>query len=218
MENGDIHEVVRILQRVVQQWKTPVVTRVSGSPRDPFRILISCILSLRTKDETTESAARRLFELADSPGAMLKLSSEKIEKAIYPVGFYRNKACAILEISHQLVKNYHSQVPHEIDELLKLKGVGRKTANLVVTLGYKRAGICVDTHVHRISNRWGYVKTSTPQKTERALRKKLPPEYWVQFNDLLVTLGQNLCRPLSPRCSLCLVRNFCSRVSVARSR
>lgn len=218
MENGDIHEVVRVLRRAVQGWKTPVVTRVSGSGRNPFKTLISCILSLRTKDETTHSAAKRLFELAATPHDMLKLSSERIEKTIYPVGFYRNKARAILEISEDLVKSYHSQVPDNVDELLKLKGVGRKTANLVVTLAYGKPGICVDTHVHRISNRWGYVRTSGPLETELALRKKLPPEYWIEFNDLLVTLGQNLCHPLSPRCSLCPVRKFCNRVGVTRSR
>ena len=218
MENNDIQEAVGILRQAVQRWKTPVVTRVSGSPRSPFRVLISCILSLRTKDETTHSAAKRLFELADTPRDMLKLSSERIEKAIYPVGFYRNKARTILDISERLVKSYHSQVPDEVDELLNFKGVGRKTANLVVTLGYRKPGICVDTHVHRISNRWGYVRTSSPPETEFALRKKLSLEYWIEFNDLLVTLGQNLCHPLSPRCSICPVRKFCNRVGVTRSR
>src|ERR1700752_1698047 len=148
----------------------------------PFRVLISCILSLRTQDSTTAKASHRLFALADSPEAMMTLTTKKIEKTIFPVGFYRTKAKVIREICRILIRDYSSKVPDEIDELLKLKGVGRKTANLVVTLGYHKPGICVDTHVHRISNRLGYIKTKTPEQTETVLRKKLPGKYWMIWN------------------------------------
>jgi endonuclease-3 len=181
-------------------------------------VLISCILSLRTQDSTTAKASHRLFAVADMPEAMSKLSAKRIEKLIYPVGFYKTKAKAIREICRVLVAQYSSKVPDEIDELLKLKGVGRKTANLVVTLGYKKPGICVDTHVHRISNRWGYIETKTPEKTEFALRDKLPKQYWIEYNDLLVSFGQHLCRPISPVCSACPVRKYCAQIGVTVRR
>ena len=199
MKDREIHSAIRILRREVPKWDTPIVTLMAETYESPFRVLISCILSLRTQDATTAKASHRLFAVADSPAAMLKLSAKKIEKLIYPVGFYKTKAKNILDICRTLIDQYGSEVPDEIDELLKLKGVGRKTANLVVTLGYKKPGICVDTHVHRISNRWGYVKTKTPEKTEDALRAKLPKQYWIEYNDLLVSFGQHLCRPISPR-------------------
>ncbi len=214
MDNRDIREVINIMGRLAHQWQTPVVGRVSGTPADPFRVLISCILSLRTQDRTTSQASRRLFELADSPQAIVRLSPGQIQKVIYPVGFYRNKARTILAICTQLIREYDCRVPDEVNELLKFKGVGRKTANLVVTLGYAKPGICVDTHVHRICNRWGYVSAPTPEKTEFALRKKLPAEYWIEFNHFLVTLGQNLCRPISPKCGLCPLFDFCERIGV----
>jgi endonuclease-3 len=214
----EIHRVIRVLRRVVPKWETPIVGVVAESSRDPFQILISCILSLRTQDTTTAQASRRLFALADTPEAMVRLSTNKIEKAIFPVGFYRTKARNIREICGTLIENYSGKVPEEIDELLMLKGVGRKTANLVVTLGYRKPGICVDTHVHRISNRWGYVRTKNPKETEFALRRKLPKQYWIEYNDLLVTFGQHLCRPISPMCSQCPVKRYCDKVGVTISR
>ena len=218
MKVNEIHPAVRILRREVPQWETPIVTVVAQSSKSPFHVLISCILSLRTQDATTAGASRRLFALADTPTRMLKLSTKKIEKTIFPVGFYRTKAKNIREICRTLIQNYSGKVPDEIDELLKFKGVGRKTANLVVTLGYRKPGICVDTHVHRISNRWGYVKTKNPKETEFALREKLPKQYWIEYNDLLVTFGQHLCRPISPMCSKCPVKSYCDRVGVGISR
>ncbi len=218
MTNREIHSVIRILRREVPQWETPIVTLMAETYESPFRVLISCILSLRTQDATTARAAHRLFAVADTPEAMLKLSAKRIEKLIYPVGFYKTKAKNIRDICRVLVEKYGGEVPDEIDELLKLKGVGRKTANLVVTLGYKKPGICVDTHVHRISNRWGYVKTATPEKTEFALREKLPKPYWIEYNDLLVSFGQHLCRPISPLCSHCPVKKYCRRIGVTVSR
>jgi len=218
MTEKQIHPAVRILRRAVPKWQTPIVTVVAQSSESPFHVLISCILSLRTQDATTAQASRRLFALANTPAEMLKLTARKIEKAIFPVGFYRTKAKNIRAICRALLEKYSGKVPDEIDELLKLKGVGRKTANLVVTLGYRKPGICVDTHVHRISNRWGYVRSKNPKETEFALRAKLPRQYWLEYNDLLVTFGQHLCRPISPMCSRCQVKKYCARVGVGISR
>lgn len=209
---------MRILRRQAPKWQTPVVTLIAEASDSPFKVLISCILSLRTQDSTTAQASRRLFAWADSPEAMVQLSPKKIEQAIYPVGFYRIKSKTILEICRNLNEKYGGRVPDEIDELIKFKGVGRKTANLVVTLGYNKPGICVDTHVHRISNRWGYIKTATPEKTEIALRQKLPKQYWIEYNDLLVSFGQQLCRPISPLCSQCPVAKYCSQIGVTVKR
>lgn len=218
MGKREIHQAIRILRREVPKWNTPIVTLVAESSESPFQVLISCILSLRTQDGTTAQASRRLFALAATPEKMAKLPAPKIEKAIFPVGFYRTKAKNIVEICRVLIDQYGGRVPDEIDELLKLKGVGRKTANLVVTLGYRKPGICVDTHVHRISNRWGYVRTKNPKETEFALRKKLPKPYWIEYNDLLVTFGQHLCRPISPKCSECPVERYCDKVGVTLRR
>jgi len=218
MTDKQIHSAIRILRREVPKWQTPIVTVVAESSRSPFQVLISCILSLRTQDATTAQATRRLFALADTPEKMSRLSARTIQRAIFPVGFYRTKAKNIRAICRTLIERYTARVPDEIDELLKLKGVGRKTANLVVTLGYRKPGICVDTHVHRISNRWGYVRTKNPEKTEFALRRKLPRQYWLEYNDLLVTFGQHLCRPISPMCSRCPVEKYCARVGVTIRR
>lgn len=193
----------------------PVVGHYSA---DPFTTLVSCLLSLRTKDATTRVASERLFRLARDPRAMLRLSIRTIERAIYPVGFYRTKARTIRELCGTLLERYGGRVPDDLDELLKIKGVGRKTANLVVTLAFRKDGICVDTHVHRISNRWGYVNTKTPVETEMALRERLPRKHWQTYNDLLVSFGQNLCHPTSPWCSRCPVDDVCAHVGVTRSR
>ena len=209
---------MRILRREVPKWETPVVTLMAETYASPFRVLISCILSLRTQDATTAKASHRLFAVADSPQAMVTLSAKKIAKLIYPVGFYKTKARQIREICKTIIDQHGGRVPDEIDELLKFKGVGRKTANLVVTLGYNKPGICVDTHVHRISNRWGYIKTATPEKTEIALRAKLPKRYWIEYNNLLVNFGQHLCRPISPLCSECPVKKYCPQLGVGVRR
>jgi endonuclease-3 len=206
---------VRRLRRAQPAWKR---TAVAGESGDPFRVLVACILSLRTQDTTTGPAAARLFALADTPAAMLSLSARRIERAIYPVGFYRTKARVIRDIARDLLDRFGGRVPDDIDALLTLKGVGRKTANLVVTMGFGKPGICVDTHVHRISNRLGYVRTRTPDETEMALRAKLPRRFWIGYNDLLVTFGQNICVPISPKCSICPVASLCRRVNVRSSR
>ncbi len=212
-----IDDIVSILKRENKKYIVPIVTIVSMT-KGPFAVLISCLLSLRTKDKVTGEASNRLFKLADNPEMMLGLSTKSIEKAIYPVGFYKTKSKRIKEICKTLLDDYEGVVPDEIDELLKLKGVGRKTANLTVTLGYGKLGICVDTHVHRISNRLGLVTTKTPEQTEFALRKTLPQKYWLIYNDLLVTYGQNLCVPISPWCSKCKISKYCKRADVKKTR
>ncbi len=218
MQNNEIHAVIKILRRVVRAWRSPYVTELSQRTHDPFRVLISTMLSLRTKDAVTASASQKLFALAADPATMLHLTPRQIEQAIYPVGFYHTKAENILHVCHALLEQYQGAVPDEIDALVQLPGVGRKTANLVVTLGFGKPGICVDTHVHRITNRWGYVQTKTPEQTEMALRAQLPPAYWIEINDELVAFGQNLCHPTSPKCSICPIEKYCDRVGVTRSR
>ncbi len=218
MDVNGINRVVSILKKEIKKWDTPVVGVIAMTSKDPFLVLISTILSLRTKDRTTMEASRRLFSLAATPGSMSKLSKTQIEKAIYPVGFYRTKAGSILEICHVLIHKFGSKVPDTMDELLSLKGVGRKTANLVLILGYDEYGICVDIHVHRISNRLGFIKTKTPDESEQALRQKLPKRHWKIYNDLLVAFGQNLCKPVSPLCSQCRLFAQCERAGVKSSR
>ena len=219
MRQEQIHAAIRIVKREIRRWQEPVVGVVAKeSDRDPFLILISTLLSLRTKDRTTREAGDRLFAMARTPATMLKLPLKKLERAIYPVGFYQTKAKAIHQICRRLIDKYGGVVPDSIDELLTLPGVGRKTANLVVTIGYGKPGICVDIHVHRISNRWGYIKTKTPEESEQALRRTLPKKYWITYNDLLVPYGQNLCLPVSPLCSVCKLTDLCERVGVTRSR
>ena len=215
MRKKEIHAAIRILKTEVQQWKVPVVGHYTQTP---FTVLISCILSLRTQDKTTHEASERLFRLAKTPQEMVELSTGAIQKAIYPVGFYKTKAQNINKICEILLSRNSGKVPDDLDGLLELPGVGRKTANLVVTLGFGKPGICVDTHVHRITNRWGYVQTKTPDQTEMALRQILPSIYWIIINDLLVSYGQNLCKPISPLCSACKIRSCCDRKGVGVSR
>ncbi|MFQ5900902.1 MAG: endonuclease III domain-containing protein [Thermodesulfobacteriota bacterium] len=218
MLDHEIKEIIGILQDECKRLNVPAVTKVSQRSKNPFKVLISCILSLRTKDAVTIEASERLFKIAGSPEEIIRLSTEEIEKVIYPVGFYRVKAGNIRNISKAIIERYSGKVPDELEELLTLKGVGRKTANLVLTEGYRKDGVCVDTHVHRICNRWGYIKTKTPFDTEMTLRDKLPKRYWGIINTLLVTYGQNICKPLSPYCSICRIVSYCDRIGVRKSR
>lgn len=218
MKNKDIGKIIGLIESGLAGRELPIVTLLAKEKSDPFKILISTLLSLRTKDEVTASATERLFALAQTPEEMAKLTKEKIQQAIYPVGFYRNKSGTILEVCHTLMERYNSRVPDSIDELLKMRGVGRKTANLVVALGFNGPGICVDVHVHRISNRLGFVETKTPEETERVLREKLPTQYWIKYNTLMVSFGRNICRPVSPMCSICPVFSSCERTGVKKSR
>ncbi len=218
MNDKDISKVIRILKRELKKWEVPIVTRMAEEERSPFQILISTILSARTKDEVTAAASERLFSLASTPEKMLLLKEEHIRKAIYPVGFYKTKARHVLQVCRELVDRFQSHVPDSLEQLLTLAGVGRKTANLVIALGFGGAGLCVDTHVHRISNRLGYVATRTAEETEQALRGKLPRRYWTVYNTIMVAHGQNICKPISPFCSRCPVFRYCDRVGVVRSR
>lgn len=211
---------LRIIHSIEKQTKPfiiPSVTQFSFK-KDPYLVLVSCILSLRTKDKTTIEAAKRLFNVANKPRKVVKLSVRRIEQLIYPVGFYRTKARVILDISRQLIRDYKSRVPCRIGELLKFKGVGRKTANLVLGLGFGIPAICVDTHVHRISNRLGWVKTKDPEETEYALQKIIPESGWIELNTALVTFGQNVCLPVSPLCSSCFINKYCRKIGVNKSR
>ena len=218
VSNKNIDQVIKILRQEMKDLPDPSVTLVGKRWRSPFLVLISCVLSLRTKDETTLPASERLFQLAQTPERMVKLKASQIEKAVYPVGFYKTKARNILGICRDIIKQFDGKVPNDIDTLMTMKGVGRKTANLVLTEGFGIPAMCVDTHVHRISNRFGYILTKTPEETEFALRKKLPKKHWMDYNALLVTWGQNRCRPISPVCSLCGVKKYCQRKNVTTSR
>ncbi len=219
MKQKEVPFVMNILKEETKKLPLPIVSAYAVKEgKNPFKVLISTVLSLRTKDAVTAKATDRLFALATTPETMMQLSEETIAHAIYPVGFYKTKARRIPEICKILMEKYQGTVPHDIDVLLTLPGVGRKTANLVLTQGYGKLGICVDTHVHRVSNRLCYVQTKTPEETEFALRKKLPKKYWIIYNDYLVAWGQHVCVPVSPFCSKCKIYKYCERKGVTRSR
>jgi endonuclease-3 len=218
MDDNQIYDVMATLAEECRQWPTPSVTVIAEQHRTAFHVLISCIISLRTKDAVTAAASMRLFDRAGSPQEMALLTPSEIGDLIYPAGFYRVKGEQIYQICVTLSEKYAGTVPDSIEQLLEFKGVGRKTANLVLTLGHAKPGICVDVHVHRITNRWGYVSSRTPDQTEQVLRGKLPVEFWQIINDLLVSYGQNICYPVSPACSRCRLQIWCSKVGVQRSR
>ena len=218
MKEGNIDVFLRFVKKSIKQWPVPIVGSLAAQGADPFKILIACVLSLRTRDQVTAEASERLFAISSDPHTLSKISLKKIEKAIFPVGFFHTKAKQIQNMSLKICEEFNGKTPDKIEDLIGLPGVGRKTANLVVTLGYGKPGICVDTHVHRICNRWGYVATTTPNQTEQVLREKLPYKFWVPFNSLLVPFGQNQCTPVSPRCSSCDLTNVCEKVGVTSSR
>lgn len=205
-----IDEIVQKLKDANQ--KKSEFVNLMDSFNDPYLVLIACILSLKTNDRTTYPATLRMLELAKTPHEMKKVKPEELAKAIYPVGFYENKARQIIELSKIIDEDLGGKVPDEIEELVKFKGVGRKTANLVLSRGFNKPAICVDVHVHRIFNRLGYVKTKTPEETEFALREKLPVKHWIDINTLLVTHGQNVCKPINPKCSECPIREYCAKL------
>ncbi len=208
MNPADISSVVRILRQEYAKLREPIVTRMSRR-RDPFKVLVSTVISARTKDDVTGAASKRLYDVADTPEKILKLTEARIAKLVYPAGFYKTKAKNIRKLCRELVKNHEGKVPADMDSLVALPGVGRKTANLVLGLGFGIDSVCVDTHVHRISNRFGYVRTETPEETEMALREKLPKRFWIEYNSLLVAYGQNVCKPIGPKCSECRLRRLC---------
>lgn len=214
----EIEKIIRIVKKEVKKFEIPSVTKISKK-HTPFEVLISCLLSLRTKDEVTRKAAGELFKLAKTPKEILKLTERQIAKAIYPVGFYKTKAKRIKEICKDLIEKYNSEVPDSIEELLELKGVGRKTAAVTMVYGHKKLDfIPVDVHVHIIANRLGWVRTKTPEKTMEELMKIVPKRYWYDLNDLFVRFGQNVCFTISPFCSKCVISKFCPKVGVTHKR
>ncbi|RJQ15594.1 endonuclease III [Candidatus Woesearchaeota archaeon] len=211
----DIDKVLLILKKEVVHYKVPVVDLIKVQTKDPFKVLLATMLSARTKDEVTAAAAKRLFARVHAVKDLENISQRELEKLIYPVGFYKNKAKYLKQLPSTLKNN---NIPYTVEELIKLPGVGRKTANLVVAVGFEKPAICVDVHVHRIMNRLGYLKTKNPFETEMELRKKLPKQFWLMVNSTLVAFGQNTCKPVSPYCSKCPVKQYCKRVGVAKSR
>ncbi len=218
MDGKTFVKILNVLEKEKKKWNAPVVSLLAKRTKDPYRILISTIISLRTKDEVTKEASERLFSLADNPYDMIKLSEEEISKAIYPAGFYKNKAKTIKEISKRFIEEFNGKVPSDLETLLSFKGVGRKTANLVLSEGFRIPAICVDTHVHRISNRLGIVSSKTPEETEKQLMEKVPKEYWNKINENLVAFGQTICKPVTPLCFKCPVNNICPKINVERKR
>ncbi len=216
--NFNIEEVIKILEKESKSWNVPVVTLIALNERDPFKVLISTIISLRTKDEVTIESSKRLFNVLKTPQDIFNLTTLKIESLIYPCGFYKRKALQIKEICERLVKDFNSIVPKDLDTLLTFKGVGRKTANLVLAQGYDIPAVCVDVHVHRISNRLGFIKTKNPEETEFELMNKLSKKYWINYNSLFVAFGQSICKPISPYCSKCPISYYCKKIDIVKSR
>ncbi len=211
--NKNIDKIMKILYQEAKNLKPPVIERVYKKYKSPFYVLIATVLSARTKDETTYKVSINLFNYIKSPEDLIKISYEKLCNLIYPVGFYKTKAKNLKKLGEELIKKFRGKVPDTIEELIKLPGVGRKTANLVITEVFDKYGICVDTHVHRITNRWGYIKTKTPFESEMKLREILPKKYWKDINRLLVTYGQNICKPLNPQCNKCKINKYCEYYS-----
>lgn len=214
---ASLPSIVRTLRREIKRFKKTTLEEVAKE-RDPFKVLISCILSLQTRDAVTDQTSRQLYAVAQTPAEILALPEAKLRKLIYPASFYNIKAKVIHGVCRDILGRFAGRVPDTIEELVSMKGVGRKTANIVVTLGYRKLGVAVDTHVHRISNRLGLVTTKHPDQTEFALRELLPKRYWIEYNDLLVTWGQNVCAPISPKCSQCAIAKWCRRIGVTKSR
>ena len=211
---SDIDKIYKALQNQFSKYKPPIVDLIEAQTKDPFKILITTILSARTNDRTTSKVANRLFKVVNSPKDFENSSVSEIEKLIYPVGFYRNKAKYLKKLPEVLKEKFNNIIPDEIEELIKLPGVGRKTANLVRVIAFKKPAVCVDVHVHRIYNRLGYIKTKTPLETEMKLREILPQKYWLTFNSYFVAFGQNHCTPINPKCSTCIIYNECKRTNV----
>lgn len=210
--------IIPILEKYLKGTTLPAISLLDTEGFSEFELLISTILSARTKDDVTYKAARKLFEKANTPVKIMRLSEQQIIELIYPVGFYKTKAKNIKKTSAIIHEKYNDRVPDELEELLKLPGVGRKTANLVIAVAFKKDGLCVDTHVHRISNRLGIIKTRNPEETEMKLREILPKKYWEIYNRLLVSFGQNICKPISPFCNICPISSYCKKIGVRSSR
>ncbi len=210
----DIDHFLNVLAEEVRNYQVPVVDLIAVQTKDPFRILVATILSARTKDEVTSKASAKLFKKAPDLKSLAKLSETELAKLIYPVGFYKNKAGYLAKLPAALKEFFNGKIPDDVESLTRLPGVGRKTANLVVAVAFNKPAICVDTHVHRIMNIWGYVKTKTPFETEMALRQKLPGKFWIGINSILVAFGQATCKPVRPCCDRCIIANQCPQIGV----
>ena len=213
MTKEDLPEVLEIMKREFPKWHAPIVKLIAQKRKDPLSALLCALLSTRTRDETTAEVCKRFLQRVKDPQDLLEIDQEELEKLIYPVGFYRNKARQLKELAKQLVEDFGGKVPDSLENLLKLKGVGRKVANIVLSEGFGKPAIAVDVHVHRISNRWGLVKTKTPEETEEALMKVVPREYWRDYNRLLVAFGQTICKPVKPKCGECPINKWCDYYS-----
>lgn len=218
MKQVNIDKIHSVLKTEVKKFKTPVVDLIELQTHDPFKVLLSTILSARTQDRTTIKASKKLFARVKKIDDLNKLTEKEIQNLIYPVGFYKTKAKHLKKLPEILKEKFSNNIPDTVEELTQLPGVGRKTANLVVAIGFRKPAICVDTHVHRIMNRLGYVKTRNPFQTEMAIRKKLPKKYWITINSYLVAYGQNICTPISPKCSICTISKYCNRIEVSKTR
>lgn len=218
MKSADLPSVHRLLRREFEKRTAPIIDLVTAQTHDPFRILVATILSARTKDQTTANAVRRLFEKVRRPDDLRRLSQRAVEKLIFPVGFFRTKARHLRQLPERMDQLFGGRIPDTIEDLCRLPGVGRKTANLVATMAFDKHAICVDIHVHRISNRFGLIRTRNPLESEMALRRILPKRYWKTWNSYLVSFGQTVCTPRNPRCAACCIRRRCARVGVTASR
>jgi|TARA_B100002003_G_C14083553_1_gene521247 endonuclease-3 len=215
----NLSKIISLLHKQTKEFVLPIATKIGSEDRSPFKVLISCILSLRTKDTTTGPATERLFKVAKTPTQMLKLSDKRIEKIIYPVSFFRNKTKFIKGACRKILKDFNGKVPKTMEELLTIPGIGRKCGGLTLIYGYNiTKSIPVDTHLHRGSNRLGWVKTKMPEKTEQELMKIIPKKHWHDLNNLLVAHGQNICVPVSPFCSKCKINKYCPKIGVKRRR
>ncbi|WP_077541847.1 endonuclease III domain-containing protein [Sedimentisphaera cyanobacteriorum] len=214
----DIDGLMESLRISFDNYKIPIVTLIAVQEKDPFKVLISTMLSSRTKDQTTAAASKRLYEKAGTPEKLAGLAVADIEKLIYPVGFWRTKAPRIKSAAKKLIESFDGQVPQSLEELMSFEGVGRKTANLVLGEAFRKEAICVDVHVHRISNRLGIIETKTPYETEQMLEEVLPRKHWIRYNTYIVAHGQQICKPLSPLCSQCPITSYCKQIGVEKRR
>jgi len=217
MQQKNIPQIMKILSKEFPSSEQTTLNRMRKRP-NPFKILISCLLSLRARDENTEKVSAKLFDIVDTPEEIFKLPTRKLEKLIYPSGHYRKKARTLKHVSKELIKKFNSKVPEIKEELLSIKGIGPKTANIVLAFAFGELVLPIDTHCHRIPNRLGWIKTKTAEKTEKELEKILPKKYWKEFNAIFVQFGREICQPISPWCSKCPIKKYCERISVGRSR
>jgi endonuclease-3 len=214
---NNIDPIMKILPKIYYSNEKTTLNRMRKKP-NAFKILISCLLSLRTQDKNTEKASRMLYEVANTPQEIVKLPIEKLEKLVFSSGHYKKKARILQSVSNELITRFNSKVPYKKEELLSIKGIGPKTANIVLAFAYGQSVLPIDTHCHRIPNRLGWVKTKTPEQTEKELEKVLPKKYWQEFNAIFVQFGQTICQPISPLCSKCPIKEYCPRIGVIRSR